>query len=292
MATGTGRLAEQIFVNQPIAGGGVINSLNFNVPNFAVPGPTFARFRIDSGGGLGPSGMAFDGEVEDYQVFIEEEFLLDFGDAPDPTYPTLLVSNGASHVIAPNGPMLGFLIDPEPDGQPDPQALGDDMNALPDEDGVFFTSAILPGGVATVDVINAAVPGLLNAWIDFDGNGVWSGTEQIFLNQPIAGGGVINSLNFNVPNFAVPGPTFARFRIDSGGGLGPSGMAFDGEVEDYQVFIEEEFLLDFGDAPDPTYPTLLVSNGASHVIAPNGPMLGFLIDPEPDGQPDPQALRR
>ena len=163
----------------------MINSLGFAVPNFARPGQTFARFRIDSGGGLAPSGMAFDGEVEDYQVFIEEEFLLDFGDAPDPTYPTLLVSNGARHVIAPNGPLLGFVIDPEPNGQPDPLALGDDMNGLPDEDGVVFTSAILPGAGATVDVVNANVPGLLNAWIDFDGDGIGPRPSRSSTTSPL-----------------------------------------------------------------------------------------------------------
>ena len=158
---GTWSAAEQIFVDQPLAGGGAVNSLNFNVPFFAVPGPTFARFRVDTAGGLGPRGMALDGEVEDYEVFVDEDFVpLDFGDAPDPTYPTLLGSGGANHVIVPNGPMLGFLIDPEPDGQPDPSAKGDDLSGLPDEEGVIFTSAIFTGGVATVDVFNGGSSGL------------------------------------------------------------------------------------------------------------------------------------
>ena len=87
---------------------------------------------------------------------------LDFGDAPDPTYPTLLASGGANHLIIPNGPLLGFLIDAEPDGQPDPVAQGDDLAGLPDEDGVNFTSPILIGSVATVDVFNGGASGRLN----------------------------------------------------------------------------------------------------------------------------------
>jgi hypothetical protein len=60
---------------------------------------------------------------------------LDFGDAPDPTYPTLLASNGARHIILP-GFMLGSFIDAELDGQPDPLALGDDNNpiGMPDDE--------------------------------------------------------------------------------------------------------------------------------------------------------------
>jgi hypothetical protein len=47
--------------------------------------------------------------------------------------------------------------------------------------------------------------------------------------------------------------------------------------------------LDFGDAPDPNYPTLLANDGARHIIG--GPYFcdvagGDAPDPEPDGQPD------
>jgi hypothetical protein len=82
----------------------------FPVPASAAPGPTFARFRFSSAGGLSYTGLAPDGEVEDYYVIIEEP--LDFGDAPDPTYPTLSVSNGARHLISPNL-FLGATVDAE-----------------------------------------------------------------------------------------------------------------------------------------------------------------------------------
>jgi hypothetical protein len=38
------------------------------VPASATLGPTFARFRLSSTGGLSPAGAAADGEVEDYLV--------------------------------------------------------------------------------------------------------------------------------------------------------------------------------------------------------------------------------
>ena len=74
------------------------NPINFFVPNIIDADISYARFRFSSAGGLGPTGPADDGEVEDYQVQL---FPLapDFGDAPDP-YPTLLVDDGALHLAS------------------------------------------------------------------------------------------------------------------------------------------------------------------------------------------------
>ncbi|MGD8454113.1 MAG: GEVED domain-containing protein [Phycisphaerae bacterium] len=178
---------------------------------------------------------------------------LDWGDAPDPTYPTLAASNGANHAIAP-GVFLGAAIDSEPDGQPHPNALGDDIATIDDEDGVTFLTPIVPGGNATVQVV-ASVPGQLDAWLDFAGDGSWAEAgDQIFMGQPLAAG--VNTLTFPVPAFAPPGlVTFARFRFTTlaGAMLPFDGPAPDGEVEDYQVIIEEgptdyafEFSVDIG----------------------------------------------
>ena len=57
------------------------------------------RPRIEGGFNKIESIQAPDGEVEDYLVTIVEP--LDFGDAPDQPYPTLLANNGARHVIGP-----------------------------------------------------------------------------------------------------------------------------------------------------------------------------------------------
>ncbi len=216
---------------------------------------------------------------------IQDEF--DWGDAPDPTYPTLAASNGANHMI--DGIIyLGNLIDAEGNGIPDPNALGDDNSGSPDEDGVAFTSPIIQGQLATVDVF-ASGDGLLQGWIDFDINGSWAeSADQIFLDENLVAG--LNNLSFNVPPGAAPGISFARFRFSSQNGLGFEGPAYDGEVEDYEVFIEEgqQDDLDWGDAPDGPYPTVMASNGAHHVIIPQI-YLGNSIDGEPDGQPDIMA---
>ena len=57
---------------------------------------------------------------------------LDFGDAPQPPYPTLLSADGARHVLVP-GVHLGQLAGAEPDGQPDANANGD-VSAADEED--------------------------------------------------------------------------------------------------------------------------------------------------------------
>ena len=161
------------------------------------------------------------------------EKLVDWGDAPDGPYPTrLLPGNGARHDINPNM-MLGTAIDAEPDGQPNPTATGDDTAGVPDdEDGVFFNT-IYVGNWAKVKVI-ATMPGKINAWMDFNHLNGWADAgEQIFTNKPVVAG--VNWLAYFVPASALPGPTFARFRYNSGGGLTFTGLATDGEVEDYQV---------------------------------------------------------
>jgi hypothetical protein len=271
---------EQVF-SGPAVGG--LNSIIFAVPAAAVPGFTFARFRYNLGGPLAVTGLAPDGEVEDYEVPIEQaEPDMDFGDAPDGPYPTLLGSNGAHHVIVPNI-FMGALIDAEIDGQPHSSALGDDNSNLPDEDGVAFVTPFVPGVGATVNV-TTSVPGWLDVWFDFDQNGSWLDPGELVFTGPVPGG--LIPIPVGVPVNAITGLTFARFRFNTGGPLPDTGFAPDGEVEDYQVMIER---LDFGDAPDPTYPTILASNGARHGFFPNITM-GALIDAEPDGQPDPNAM--
>ncbi len=157
----------------------------------------------------------------------------DFGDAPD-SYGTLLASNGARHRYG-TGLFLGALVDVEPDGQPTWDALGDDTHGLDDEDGVEFTSVLRQGQMATVQV-TASMPGLLDAFVDFHGNGTFAGPgDKIFDSVPLAAG--VNQLQFPIPADAVSGPTYARFRISSAGGLSFDGPAADGEVEDYRIVI-------------------------------------------------------
>ncbi len=192
---------------------------------------------------------------------------LDFGDAPD-AYKTTLASNGAYHL--PGEVMLGQRIDTEPDGQPSSQANQDDLNDNDDEDGVTFTSTLVKGQAATVQVDISGPPGLLGSlagWIDFNGDQVFDNTTEKVVDDVItANGSVINkSYTINVPASAVIGTTYARFRVYQTEPLmqivsSPEGAGGIGEVEDYMVTIwDSEEELDWGDAPLP-YPE------ASHSI--------------------------
>lgn len=164
---------------------------------------------------------------------------LDFGDAPD-SYQTLLASNGARHTVVP-GVMLGVRIDAEPDGQPDPLALGDDNDILypppnDDEDGIVFLTPLARGRPATFNV-TASTLGAVSAWIDFDGNGSFAEADNMILAGASVGPGV-TTFTIVVPPTAVLGPTFARFRFCTPSVVLPFfGPAPDGEVEDYAVEI-------------------------------------------------------
>lgn len=167
----------------------------------------------------------------------DQEVLFDYGDCPDPTYPTLEANDGAAHFV--DGRVyLGTTIDAEADGQPNATATGDDDNNLDDEDGVTFTSPLIAAGVASIDV-EASTFGLLSAWIDFNIDGDWNDPgEQIFTNEPLSQG--VNGLSFPVPADAAAGNTCCRFRFSSFSGLSYKGKALNGEVEDYAVKLERK----------------------------------------------------
>lgn len=215
----------------------------------------------------------------DYRVEIQTVCInWDFGDAPDPTYPTLLKNNGARHIITADC-FLGTAIDKEENGQPNADASGDDLNG-DDEDGVIFAEPDhLTQGSPSALTVTASKAGWLNAWVDFNGNGSWAEAgEQVFAGVALQAGA--NTLNFTIPAEAKVGVTFARFRFGTDRTLSFTGPAGDGEVEDYPITIlPAEY--DFGDAPDPLFPTLLASDGARHRLG--NLHLGKLIDAEPDG---------
>jgi hypothetical protein len=160
---------------------------------------------------------------------------LDCGDAPDPTYPTLLASSGASHNVVP-GICLGTSVDRDPDGQPDPNALGDDNAGIDDEDGVTFLTPLVPGSPGYIDVV-ANVPGDVSGWIDFNADGDWDDPDDsLGISYANAGS---NVFTIWVPPTAPGGmDTYARFRFGvKSGWTGPRGYSIDGEVEDYKVYI-------------------------------------------------------
>jgi large repetitive protein len=212
------------------------NALAVSVPcDMRSHAQSYARFRLSSNGSLAAGGAALDGEVEDYAV---STLGMDYGDAPAP-YPTLRADDGARHLVqASANPVLGATVDTEGDGQPAAAANGDDLAGTPDdEDGVVFASTLIPGTNRSVSVTAGATGGLVDAWIDFNRDGDWADAGEQILASHALGAGQAETHTFAVPADAVPGDTFARFRISTAGGLAPTGQAGDGEIEDHLVGI-------------------------------------------------------
>lgn len=230
-----------------------------NVPDFA--GSTTARIRVEPVGNI-----YFD--VSDANFTIDPPSpKIDYGDAPD-TYGTLLASDGARHAWG--GPRLGAQVDGDVNSLT-PPGLGDGF----EEDGVAIIAPLVAGQSSTVLVVSSA-GAQLNYFFDFDANGVFGNTASEIFSTTLAAGPQL--LTINVPADATLGNSFARFRISTAGGLGPTGAAVDGEIEDYPIAIYSAApSLDFGDAPD-SYGTLATSNGPRH--GSSGPILGTSRDAE------------
>jgi hypothetical protein len=166
---------------------------------------------------------------------------LDFGDANDPTYPTLL-PGGASHVIL--GPWLGDLTDgpdAEGNGQPDATATGDDLDGNDDEDGVNIPILVQGKTDQITFEVNGAPAGGAGAWVkmwlDWNGDGIWQDPAEVIEDNWYTDG--VYSVSVTPTYNSVIGQTFLRARISTQSGLGVGGPASDGEVEDHKVIIEE-----------------------------------------------------
>lgn len=198
---------------------------------------------------------------------------LDYGDLPEgpqgENFNTTMAENGPVHVLT-ESLYLGQCADAERDGTPDDdagvfdgkdgdQGVGDDgrpsstgvgEDCEDDEDGIRFITPLVPGFEACIEVTYTAPVGgaVLQAWIDFNGNGQLEAGEQV----NFVGGGVLAAGTNQVVNLCFPvpfnavfndGTAFVRVRLSPTGGLSADGPAkFDettivpqGEVEDYMV---------------------------------------------------------
>jgi len=170
----------------------------------------------------GSSSVFFAGAAFVYEVSVPPPIIADYGDAP--------LHNIDSYHLPGSDLKLGQIVDTEEAAQVNAAATGDDNDGSDDEDGVFFKSAFIKGGTTFIDVV-ASGPGILNAWADF-GTGWDAASEQIFTDESLVAG--INELSFSVPDSGNEGENAAlRFRFSSQAGLGASGAAPDGEMEDY-----------------------------------------------------------
>jgi hypothetical protein len=201
-------------------------------------GTFFPKRDFDAGGA--PHGLAaadIDGDGDRDLIVATRTtglvpILLNNGNGVFTRGPDLVGSGVAAFVVA---------ADFNADGGPDVVAINQFSNnvtvfasAGDDEDGVTF-SPLVRGATASVQV-RASAPGVLSAWIDFNADGDWNDPgEKIISDRQLTAG--LNTIFFNVPAGAELGATFSRFRFSEQLGLGPTGPALVGEVEDYLVTI-------------------------------------------------------
>ena len=169
----------------------------------------------------------------------DTKFKFDFGDLP-PNYPTKLESGGARHSLPTyQNPSiyLGSSVTDESDGKP---SVGANLDS--GDDGVRVLNTTLQdkqieaGKNYTLN-IKCVGAGYLNGWIDFNGDGDFNDSGEQIADNLFSSGGDLN-LDISIPNSSTDITTYARFRYSTQRDLTPNGVAQDGEVEDYRVYIK------------------------------------------------------
>jgi LruC domain-containing protein len=192
----------------------------------------------------GPSSSQNDGARCASAPLIDENTpsTIDFGDAPQ-SYATLLADNGPRHLL--DGQTYLGLMPPDGDYDGYSGADSDDSSLVneqsyDDEDGVNFVSS-LEIGLDSVVSVYASRDGILNAWFDWNGDGDFSDeNEQNLVDISLTAG--FNNLVLRVPDSAVSGNSWSRFRFSQQSGLNYNGGSSSGEVEDHAISISESGL--------------------------------------------------
>lgn len=276
----------------------------------------------DADGNFIVNPIVLGGEVEDYKVYLVDDFF-DYGDAAQ-SYGSAshIVDNASGDYIYLGTEDDGITggVDAEITQHFSQNAAGDDLygkldpdgNVINDEQGVVIDEETLTPGEyvhLTVNTANTLGTGYLYAWVDVNANGIFETDECILSGYVISGTGVTDIVtDYQIPQIEGNYMTSARVRFSaeqltdvgnadaSGRDLGAIGFgganATRGEVEDYQVMMSE-FFYDYGDAED-SYKTLAISSGAYHQITPrdsegNRATIGRDVTFELDGKPSPMA---
>ena len=227
--------------------------------DYNVPGPVIVREVISPGfEQTTPSNNANEITMVSGMPALNINFgnheVRDYGDAPD-TYNNDAHNNNnsdaPSHGIL-EGFYLGSGVDAEVGSIDGTQANGDDLNGSDDEDGIEFVDqqGVRTRLVRGHDNVTLKITansdmgtGLVSAWIDFNQNGIFDVdnpytsekeySELVINSEPMTNGA--NYVPITIPQDAKLGATYARFRYSNQAGIGPTGAAFIGEVEDYRL---------------------------------------------------------
>ena len=304
---------------------GILMKFTFRVP--AVSGTTKSfmlalRSRISTEASLGSDGPAKDGEVQDDLVNFTLSWgsfssAMDYGDHVSSAYPTLWADNGARHAITSSLFIGASPPDNDVDGHPSPGADGDDLSAADDEDGFnpasISAKVFHPMSFPVMATNNTGKPAELRGFVDWNDDGDFlDAGETSMIVVPDGTLALTMTLPWVVPaTVSTTAPVAVRLRLSTDAGLGPIGLASDGEVEDFRLTVTKEF--DFGDLPDSVsgtaagvvthfstvsqgdYRTRLADGGPSHVIRPDLALYNDVsptsvhTDGESDGHPSANA---
>ena len=171
----------------------------------------------------------------------------DYSDAPTSgTAPNGSGTNAygdASHIVV-STIKLGAAIDADPTSLASANADGDGA----DDDGITLpalTAGATSYSIPAANIVatnTSSTTATIHAWIDFNKNGVFESSEyaSAIVNSGVNQDNPAGSLNWSGITVGSSGYTFARFRLTTDGTVTnstPSGIATDGEVEDYQLAI-------------------------------------------------------
>jgi LruC domain-containing protein len=158
-------------------------------------------------------------------IIDEDDTSIDFGDAPS-SYGLTIEDNGARHEFDASGLYLGSLVN----GESTPKSVDDS------DDGVQFVTG-LEVGLDTLILVTSSTSGYLNAWFDWNQNGIFDEDEQALTSYALVAGE--NYILLDVPSNAAMNDTWSRFRVTDEAVITANGGAPNGEVEDYEVTISD-----------------------------------------------------
>ena len=182
-------------------------------------------------------------EVESINPVVTDN--TDYGDAPN--------SYGDAGQSVNANIALGFGLVPDDDLTPkfSADAKGDDTDTAPiefdDEDGIRLSNGqTLNGqrlikGTSTDLSVTTFGSGFLSGWVDLDNDGTFSGADELLIDDFAINSTTTTttSVPLLIPLTANVGTSYIRFRYSTTQNEGFTGLsASDGEVEDYQIDIQ------------------------------------------------------
>ena len=141
---------------------------------------------------------------------------------------------------------LGPTVETDPDA--DGAVGGSDVDGLPKTSGPLGSGYAAvpppsgpPGSDYTIPNIVCTGPAFVAGWIDFDGNGSFDGDERSATATCPSGSGTV-SLTWSIPaDYALQATSYMRLRLapDEDDVANPTGLATNGEVEDYRLALPQ-----------------------------------------------------